>query len=402
MSLFTQKRTVVLGGLKIDVFFKNGEVKKTEIFGHQFKSYESIKFSSKFLEHLSKKKSTDVVNLDNPLTRKQLGDYVVDKEIEKIFKETSKYLHKFESKNNKTAISQILETGLLNEEDVLAAVKALNKPVGLKGLMYNFTKGVATYLSNYSKKFRGEVYNKKDFQENYKNPFPNETKLAQEKKDDTLKEIKNSIDKLSKNDLAALELIEELKNQLEAVKLNWSNYQKEIENISTQKENIDKTPKDKKVKSDFKEENREETLKDFMVNTIIKKEFNDWNRKNPENLLKVEEKATVEAKQKELYLKIKNQEISLDNAKKELLFYFHKVIKEKELIPEQKKEEDLSPPNQERTRAIKKIIPIEKGEFDESETVIDFEGDVYGDFIEVQKNVQNFVKKEIKNEDLKQ
>jgi len=448
MSLFSKKRTVVIGGLRLNLHVKNGEIKKTELYGQNFKSFESIRFDREFIEFLEKKQNDEVVNLDNPLLKKQLKEEVIDNQILKISNEMVRYLEKFKDKKNKEAVSKLLETGLLKERDVEDAIRMLNRPIGLKGFMYNFTKGIATFVSKYTKNFRGEVYNKNNYQDSYmdakngkveENKAPIETKttnnstvvkedlipkqtevneqpldIQQEKEknsvnnelNEKVEKIENNIKQLSKTDLEILTILDSLKPILEDKLKEISGTQNKINSIaetsgersskktSSTKKNQTKEKVEETQKSPAKNSSNQ-TLKDYVAQHIYNDMFIKHNELNPDKQCTKDDKKEIDIKQRDLYEEVKNGEKDLKDAKKEIyLFAKALVLKKGGIVPVVAKEkaQEIKAPIVKDSVAPKKNILTEEeaanmvnmSDFDETPSC----GDFYDGFVDVVNNAE--------------
>lgn len=449
MGLFSKKRTVVIGGLRLNLHIKNGEIKKTELYGQSFKSFESIRFDRDFVEFLEKKKNDEVVNLDNPLLKKQLKEEVIDEQILKISKEMVRYLEKFKDKKNKEAVSQLLETGLLSERDVEDAVRMLNRPIGLKGFMYNFTKGIATVISNYTKNFRGEVYNKNKYQDNYldaRKAEPKESiqtqitpiskeeivaaKNVEEKKVDEVstvntenlnetsqtienkelnekvEKIENNIKELSKTDIEILSILDTLKPFLEEKLKELTQTQNKIDGISQTSGERSSTKKTtKKVTADNKESNVKEntkkngsntsqtiTLKDYVAVHVYEKMFKEHNELNPDNQCTKEDKKTIDLKQRDLYEEVKNGNKQLQDAKKEIYVFAKTLVLNKGGVVAKPNKAEIK--KEELPNSVKNNTPKKNILTDEEAAAMNLAyfdeaptaGDFYDGFIEVVNN----------------
>lgn len=167
MSIFAKQRTVVVGGLTLNVTIKNHKVIETDILGKKFtqKSDIPIKYSSEFIKFLENSKN-EILNLDSPLSyaRPENGN-ILRRQRLLLKSQFNKIGDMLVDKKDKKTISAILSSGLVSDKRVLdEAIKIINSPTGVRGVLY----GVANAIVNFSPKdsvkaLKGEQFDVNDF-----------------------------------------------------------------------------------------------------------------------------------------------------------------------------------------------------------------------------------------------
>lgn len=149
--MFSKKREIIIGGLKLSLNIRKGALKTFEMGGRLYGENDPIakSFTKNFLNFLESQDGKNPINFNNPLYKKDKELYsMLNKEQLSIRNGLNKFTDNLLDKkylNFNTAAKDVMSSGEISVKRLKKIKSEMERPRGLKGILYKTLKGIVDF-----------------------------------------------------------------------------------------------------------------------------------------------------------------------------------------------------------------------------------------------------------------